>query len=112
MHRKWFPCTVMALATVFVMTSAASGQATKGQVTAGAHEYEMKAGSIYAIRIEGKDFQPRVAMVPGFLPFVAQDFKMPNKFISYYMPTKDEKNTILVVPEIFNIKGKGPFEYE
>lgn len=109
-------CAAGALALSFVafavLATNGFGQTTKGQVTVGSHEYDMKVGTLYVLRVDGTGFTPRVTMQPGFLDFGGQDFKTPNRFVSYYMPIKDQKSTIYVVPELFNLKGKGPFEYE
>ena len=106
--------TIGLLLTLVGLPASAWGQdvAAKGQVTAGAHELDMKAGHIYLIKVDAKGFVPNVAMTPARLPFIGQDFNKPNVFQSHYMPSKDEKNTILIVPVIFDLKGKGPFEYE
>lgn len=102
-------CIVGVLAT---LPTAAQDVKDKGQINVASHEIEMKAGNLYSITVQGKDFIPRVTMTPGFLPFSPQDFTKPNRFATHYMPSKDEKNTLFVLPEVFNLKGKGPFDYE
>ena len=105
MHRTLLFSTALCLVALTVFTSAAFGQTSKGQVTVGAHEYDMKADGIYYIRVQAKEFHPRVAMTPGFLPFIPQDLTVKNRFIGFYMPKKDKKNTIQIVPELYNLKS-------
>src|SRR5262249_34114088 len=53
-----------------------------------------------------------VTMTPGFLAYMPIDFKKPGLFNSYYMPKKDEKNTLIIAPGVFGLAGNGPFEYQ
>ena len=46
------------------------------------------------------------------LPYVQEDFNKPHLFNSHYMATKDQKVTIYVAPDIYSLKGKGPFDYQ
>lgn len=113
MKRAWsLRILAMSIATLALASPHVQGQTEKGQVTIGSHQFDMKAGTLYSVRVEAKDFLPRVTMNPSFLPYVPQDFKKPRTFTSYYLPQKDEKNTIVIVPDSFDLKGKGPFDYE
>jgi hypothetical protein len=102
--------SVVAILGNCVAPVAGQAIAEKGQVTVAAHEVTMKAGNLYTITVEGKGFEPRVMMKPGSLFFFTQDFNK-NLFLTYYFPNKNETNTIYVAPELFTLKGKGPFDY-
>jgi len=114
MTQQFKRCSFLALLGIAAVALPGLSQDSsgKGKITVGVHEVEMKAGNVYQIKIEAKGFSPRVNMTPGFLRFTQQDFKKPNSYMNFYIPNKDEKNTILVAPEIFGLTGKGPFEYE
>jgi hypothetical protein len=110
LRRTWILSVVTILAT---FTAPVAGQAIseKGKATIGVHEIAMKTGNLYMIKVLGQDFFPHVTMKPGNLAFGNPDFTKPNQFLSYYFPSKNETQTIYVLPELFSIKGKGPFEY-
>ena len=103
----------LALISLAGLEPYARGQdiSTKGSIVLSTHEVDMKPNNIYSIKIEGKGFQPRVVMMPAALPFVQQDFRKPFIFQNYYVATQDQKNTVVVLPELFGLKGKGPYEY-
>ena len=105
--------SVLSVAILGLCVAPVAGQAVseKGQATVGVHEIAMKAGNLYMIKVVGNDFVPHVMMKPGNLAFSSPDFTKPTMFTSHYFPSKSETQTIYVVPELFSLKGKGPFDY-
>ena len=66
---------LFGLAALLAATAGpAQSQVQKGQVTVGSHEVPMKKGMLYAIKVEGKDFHPHVAMHPTSVFPNFQDF--------------------------------------
>jgi hypothetical protein len=83
----------------------------KGKVVVAAHDVAMKNGTLYHVSVEGADFQPQVVMMPAPLIYLPTNFTKPNLLESYYLASKDENNSIYIVPSPYGLRGKGPFNY-
>jgi len=102
---------------VFCAATAGAVQAgeplkASGKIEIGVHEVTMKEGVIYVVKVEGDRFRPQVQMNPGFLNQINNTFGDNKPFEGYYYADRNQIHTIYIVPQVFGLSSKGPFEYK
>src|SRR5215831_12557615 len=82
----------------------------KGKISIGDHRVKMDVGMVYEIRVEAEGFLPNVQIKPGYFITPRVD-RETDTFTGFFVPKESREHRILIIPDIYDELGAGPFDY-